>query len=53
MFDEDTSQKALYDHVALPLVDDLLQGKNGMCMFYMSFGIVIYSTESLIIFIKK
>ena len=29
VFDEYTSQKALYDHTALPLVDDLLHGKNG------------------------
>ncbi len=29
VFDEYTSQKALYDHVALPLVEDVLKGKNG------------------------
>ena len=29
--DEKTSQKVLFDHVALPLVDDLVHGKNGEC----------------------
>ena len=29
VFPEQISQKALFDHVALPLVDDLLHGKNG------------------------
>ena len=29
VFDEYTSQKAIFDYVALPLVDDLIKGKNG------------------------
>ena len=29
VFDEYTSQKALFDHVGLPLVEDVLRGKNG------------------------
>ena len=29
VFDEYTSQKALYDHCALPLVEDVIRGKNG------------------------
>lgn len=29
VFDEYTSQKAVFDYVACPLVDDLLRGKNG------------------------
>ena len=29
IFDEYTSQKAIYDHAALPLVEDVLHGKNG------------------------
>ena len=32
VFPENVSQKALFDHVALPLVDDLLHGKNGKKM---------------------
>ncbi|XP_014666565.1 PREDICTED: kinesin-like protein KIF23 [Priapulus caudatus] len=34
VFDEESSQKGLYDHVALPLVDDLLHGKNGLLFTY-------------------
>lgn len=29
VYDEKTSQKVLFDNVALPLVDDLVHGKNG------------------------
>ena len=29
VFDEYTSQKAVFDYVACPLVDDLIRGKNG------------------------
>ena len=29
VYDEKTSQKVLFDSVALPLVDDLVHGKNG------------------------
>ena len=29
VFDEYTSQKAIFDYSALPLVEDLLKGKNG------------------------
>lgn len=29
VYDEKTSQKILFDNVALPLVDDLVHGKNG------------------------
>ena len=29
LYDEKTSQKVLFDSVALPLVDDLVHGKNG------------------------
>ncbi len=29
MFDEFTVQKPLFDHMALPLVEDVLRGKNG------------------------
>lgn len=31
LFDEKTTQKVLFDSVALPLVDDLVHGKNGEC----------------------
>ena len=31
IYDEKTSQKVLFDSVALPLVDDLVHGKNGEC----------------------
>ena len=30
VFDEYTTQKAIFDHVALPLVEDVVGGKNGM-----------------------
>ena len=33
VFDEYTSQKALFDHVGLPLVEDVLRGKNGTYVF--------------------
>lgn len=29
VFDEYTSQKAVYDYVAMPLMEDLIKGKNG------------------------
>ena len=29
VFDEDASQKAVFDNAALPLIEDLLKGKNG------------------------
>ena len=28
VFDEDASQKAVFDNAALPLIEDLLKGKN-------------------------
>lgn len=34
MFDENTSQKSLFETVALPLVADLLGGKNGLLFTY-------------------
>lgn len=34
VFDEYTSQKAVFDYVACPLVDDLLRGKNGLLFTY-------------------
>ncbi|XP_052787573.1 kinesin-like protein KIF23 isoform X2 [Mya arenaria] len=34
VFDEVTSQKTIFDHVALPLVDDLVHGKNGLLFTY-------------------
>lgn len=34
VFPENVSQKALFDHVALPLVDDLLHGKNALLFMY-------------------
>ncbi|XP_050395507.1 kinesin-like protein KIF23 isoform X2 [Patella vulgata] len=34
VFDEYTSQKAIYDYVALPMVEDLLHGKNGLLFTY-------------------
>ncbi|XP_033624809.1 kinesin-like protein KIF23 isoform X1 [Asterias rubens] len=34
VFPEQLSQKALFDHVALPLVDDLLHGKNALLFMY-------------------
>ena len=30
MFDENAGQKEVFDRVGFPLVEDLLQGKNGM-----------------------
>ena len=33
MFDDQASQKAMFDRVALPLVEDILFGKNGKCTF--------------------
>jgi kinesin family protein 23 len=30
VFDENTSQKAVFEHIALPLVEDVLTGKNGL-----------------------
>ncbi|XP_046350395.1 kinesin-like protein KIF23 isoform X3 [Haliotis rufescens] len=34
IFDEYTSQKAIYDYVALPLIEDLIHGKNGLLFTY-------------------
>lgn len=34
VFGPETSQKAMFDHVALPLVEDLLHGKNGLIFMY-------------------
>ncbi|XP_022248402.1 kinesin-like protein KIF23 [Limulus polyphemus] len=34
VFDENTSQKSLFDNVALPLVSDLVSGKNGLLFTY-------------------
>lgn len=34
LFDEKTTQKVLFDSVALPLVDDLVHGKNGLIFAY-------------------
>ena len=45
VFDEDASQKAVFDRVALPLVEDLLFGKNGL-----SRNISFISVISYIIF---
>jgi len=34
VFSESTSQSELFDHVGLPLVEDCLNGKNGLCFMY-------------------
>lgn len=34
LYDEKTTQKVLFDSVALPLVDDLVHGKNGLIFAY-------------------
>ena len=34
MFDEDSTQSAVFDQVGLPLVSDVLQGKNGLLFTY-------------------
>ena len=34
MFDEDSTQGAVFDQVGLPLVSDVLQGKNGLLFTY-------------------
>lgn len=34
VFDEYTSQKAVYDYVAHPLIEDLIKGKNGLLFTY-------------------
>ncbi|XP_077996675.1 kinesin-like protein KIF23 [Glandiceps talaboti] len=34
VFPDDTSQKALFDHVCYPLVNDLIRGKNGLLFTY-------------------
>ena len=34
IFDEETTQKACFDKLALPLVDDLIRGKNGLLFAY-------------------
>lgn len=34
VFDDSTTQKELFDHVCLPLVQDLLQGSNGLLFTY-------------------
>ncbi|CAG2186745.1 KIF23 [Mytilus edulis] len=34
VFDEYTSQKAVYDYVAMPLMEDLIKGKNGLLFTY-------------------
>jgi len=42
VFDEFTTQKAMFDTVAMSLVDDVLRGKNGMTVcFYINFGISV------------
>ena len=34
VFDEDSTQGAVFDQVGLPLVSDVLQGKNGLLFTY-------------------
>ena len=34
MFDEESTQGAVFDRVGLPLVTDVLQGKNGLLFTY-------------------
>ena len=34
VFDEDSTQGAVFDKVGLPLVSDVLQGKNGLLFTY-------------------
>ena len=34
MFDEDSSQGNVFDKVGMPLVNDVLQGKNGLLFTY-------------------
>ncbi|XP_067136439.1 kinesin-like protein KIF23 [Centruroides vittatus] len=34
VFDENVSQKTLFDNIALPLVEDLIHGKNGLLFTY-------------------
>lgn len=34
VFNEDTSQCDIFDHTGLPLVEDVLNGKNGLCFMY-------------------
>lgn len=34
VFDELTTQKAIFDHVGLPLVEDVLGGKNGVPLLF-------------------
>ena len=34
MFDESSTQAGVFDRVGLPLVSDLLQGKNGLLFTY-------------------
>ncbi|XP_071482317.1 kinesin-like protein KIF23 [Diadema antillarum] len=34
VFAEDCSQKALFDHIALPLLEDLIHGKNALLFMY-------------------
>ena len=34
VYDEKTTQKQLFDNVAMPLVDDVVHGKNGKEFFY-------------------
>ena len=34
MFGEDSSQAAVFDRVGLPLVRDVVQGKNGLLLTY-------------------
>lgn len=33
VYDEKTTQKQLFDNVAMPLVDDVVHGKNGKSFF--------------------
>jgi hypothetical protein len=40
VFDEYTSQKAVFDTVAMPLVEDVLHGKNGNYLFTSSITLV-------------
>ena len=35
VFDGKTTQKQMFDEIALPLVEDVIQGKNGNCSMYM------------------
>ena len=48
VYDEKTSQKVLFDSVALPLVDDLVHGKNGESQVLKYSSVILFTVVPML-----